>query len=119
MVIVHIAPDLYSCFIIGFQLLIQEVLFGASEKAAAPPGRVIKTGPDSPNYYACGLLRSRQRDCGSPMHPSGGYAASHAAPLLRTPSCPSIAPTSPESCTCVRRPEAECLRESYMRFIER
>lgn len=46
MVIVHISPDVLGCFMIGFQLLIQvliqEVLFGASEKAAALPGRVIK-----------------------------------------------------------------------------
>ena len=46
---------------------------------------VIKTGPDSPGYYACVLLRSRQRDYGSPLHPSGGYTAPHAAPLLRAP----------------------------------
>ena len=52
---------------------------------------VMKTGPGSPGYYACGLLRSRQRDHGSPLHPSGGYAASHAAP--------AASPAFTEHCT--------------------
>lgn len=79
---------------------------------------VIKTGPDSPGYYACVLLRSRQRDYGSPLHPSGGYTAPHAAPLLRAPRPPSIAPTFPESCACVRRPAAERLRLAVSRGIK-
>lgn len=78
---------------------------------------VIMTGPDSPGYNACGLLRSRQRDYGSPLHPSGGYTAPHAAPLLRAPRPPSIAPTFPESCACIRGPEAEKLRLAVLRGI--